>query len=154
MLHGTKEREGTLCSHARRACAEHPGPSWAPSAPSASNRFSCTSIPLSYHRTGSNVCCSLRSSAASLTSFSHIDYPLFLLPVLSISLSCPRSPTLFFFLTFSVSRSSLQTSAYRFKCGRLLFFLSATFFHHTSRPRTIFVSTTCLNGATSSSLAC
>lgn len=66
----------------------------------------------------------------------------------SSSLSCPRSPTLFFFLTFSVSRSSLQTSAYRFKCGRLLLFLSATFFHHTSRPRTIFVSTTCLSGAT------
>lgn len=72
------------------------------------------------------------------------DYPL----SLSLSLSCPRSPTLFFFLTFSVSRSSLQTSAYRFKCGRLLLFLSATFFHHTSRPRTIFVSTTCLSGAT------
>lgn len=95
MVHGTKEREGTLCSHARRACAEHPGPSWAPSAPSASNRFSCTSTPLSYHRTGSNLRHSLFVLLRPRTSFSRIDCSLFLLPILFVSLLPPFSHSLF-----------------------------------------------------------
>lgn len=61
---------------------------------------------------------------------------LFLLPALpSFSLFIPPAVSL-----------TLSRHPYRFKRGRSPFFLSATFFLCAPRPRTIFISTTCLAG--------
>lgn len=103
---GAKEKEGTL-SERERAFPRPPRMrrvSWPlvdPSAPSASNRFSCTSTPLSFQWIEA-IPLSRSLLPRPRTSFSHVAR--------SLLLSRSRSAALFFPLSFSVSRS-LQTSA-------------------------------------------
>lgn len=105
-------------------------PSVTPRDPSSSRR-----LPLS---------CScgsfLHTFSLSLSLIFFLRLVLGSLRCVSFSSACPPK-----FLAL-YSSLTLSRHPYRFKRGRSPFFLSATFFLYAPRPRTIFISTTCLAG--------
>ena len=104
-------------SHARRACAEYPGPSWTPRLPP--RVIGSLALPLLSLSSGSKP-----SRSLALSYRGHVP-PSPTSLVLSYSLA--PAPPLSSSLCHSPSLAPFR-HPHRFKCGRLPFFLSATFF--------------------------